>query len=90
MGSVLCYFNILTGNMFRLQQSLDFHIKQVHLNGDIKPWSCFYCEFSCKRKNNLRQHFRVKHKMTRPEANAETGKIDIIALQAQYPGVYLG
>ncbi len=76
--------------MFRTQDSLDLHHKHMHLNGDIKPWSCVYCPKTCRRLNNLRQHYRHQHKMTREQAKAETDRIDMIALQAQYPGIYLG
>ncbi len=77
------------GMLFRQKESLRFHFKHVHLNGNVKPWACPYCLFTCKRKNNLRQHLRVKHKMSVEGAHEEVAKIDVTALQAKYPGVYL-
>ncbi len=77
------------GMLFRQKESLRFHFKHVHVNGNVKPWSCPYCTFSCKRKNNLRQHLRVKHKMSVESAHDEVAKIDVSALQAKFPGVYL-
>ncbi len=77
------------GMLFRSEQTLQAHFKSVHVNGDVKPWSCMFCVFSCKRKKGLGQHLRLKHKMTLGEASEEVAKIDLSALQARFPGIYL-
>ena len=75
--------------LFRSEQTLQAHFKHVHINGDVKPWSCTQCPFSCKRKKGLGQHLRLKHKMSLKAASEEVAKIDVAALQARFPGVYL-
>ncbi len=77
------------GMLFRSDTTLRAHVKSVHINGDVKPWSCMHCVFSCKRKKGLSQHLRLKHKMSIQTAYEELCKIDLSALQAKFPGVYL-
>ncbi len=78
------------GKIFKQKVSMQAHLQHAHLNPqDVKPWECMFCSFACKRKSNLRQHLRVKHKMTTKEACDKVAEIDIHALQARFPGIYL-
>ncbi len=88
-GELPTYTCEICDSKFRSEASYKYHYKHVHLNPNIKPWACMYCDFTCKRKNNIRQHLRVKHKMTREEAKDKVKTIDTFALKSLYPDLDL-